>query len=111
MINQWVETNTSPSESSKANLPTVPSEHLAELEALHRAYAEGLASRIAALDAAWQTYLAEPSAVEQFATFVRLAHSLFGSSATFGYHAVPSAARALEMYAKDIQPYLPPDAA
>lgn len=75
----------------------------AQLDVLREAYAAKLDDKIAQVDCAWKDYLAQqvgPSQREALTLVHRLAHSLAGSGATFGFPAVSDAARRAEIVFK-----------
>jgi diguanylate cyclase (GGDEF)-like protein len=74
----------------------------AALEQLRKEYRRVLPDKIADLDNTWQTLRDNAWDPTQFQTLTRLAHSLAGSGATYGFNAVSQAARALEQYCKSV---------
>ena len=73
---------------------------LALLEKMKREFAEALPGRLEALEGAASACREGGFATESVADFHRLAHSLAGSGATFGFAATGAAARALEIRLK-----------
>jgi diguanylate cyclase (GGDEF)-like protein len=74
----------------------------AALEQLREEYLHNLPNKIADVTNTWQTLRDNAWDPAQFQTLTRLAHSLAGSGATYGFHAVSQAARALEQYCKSV---------
>lgn len=72
----------------------------AALQALRDEYRRNLPGKIEELASAWRVLRDGEWDAEQFKTFTRLAHSLAGSGATYGFDAVSQAARELELYCK-----------
>lgn len=72
------------------------------LQALKQEYLGALPNKIADIDTLWQT-LRQSSDTTDLATFIRLAHSLAGSGATYGFPGVGKAAHALEQYCKTLR--------
>jgi HPt (histidine-containing phosphotransfer) domain-containing protein len=68
---------------------------------LHEYFAGRLPERLREIEAAWQEARSAGRAGEPLRTLHRLAHSLAGAGATFGFPAVTAAARQLE---KALQP-------
>ena len=73
------------------------SELEAKLAVIKRAYVAELPSRAASLHAAWTRVQTENWAQEPLQELHRLAHSLSGSGATFGFADLSAHARALEI--------------
>jgi len=65
-----------------------------KLQEMRERFGQGLAQRMADLDEAWSRACAGDGSAQH--TLHRLAHSLAGSGATFGYHEISDAARGLE---------------
>src|SRR5581483_6628291 len=70
------------------------------LQALKQEYERNLPDKVAEIENQWRTLTDEAWDSEQFKTFIRLAHSLAGSGATYGFPQVSTAARDLERYSK-----------
>lgn len=70
------------------------------LQALHRAYVDGLPDKLQAILTAWETACSGHS--PQLEEPLRLVHSMAGSGATFGHQAVGTAARAIELKLKSL---------
>ena len=68
----------------------------AEDAALQEYFAGRLPDRLGEIEAAWREVRSSGSAGEPLRTLHRLAHSLAGAGATFGFPAVTAAARQLE---------------
>ena len=76
-----------------------------QFEVLRRTYGDRLEQKINGIEASWQRYLALPASEEKFESLSalhRLAHSLAGSGATFGFPLVSQFARRCEMVFKEI---------
>ncbi len=78
---------------------TANSDLTQRLRALHEDYAEKLPAKIAELYACWGELSADWQ-LESLSSFHRLAHTLAGSGATFGFEHVSHSARALEQTLK-----------
>ena len=70
------------------------------LIALRDEYQSNLPAKIQQLEELWRGLCEDAWDVEAFHLFTRLAHSLAGSGATYGFVQVSQAARALEVCAK-----------
>lgn len=77
------------------------------LNQLRAEYAQHLPARISEIETVWHTLRAEWNA-EEFTRFIRGAHSLAGSGATYGFPRVSQSARALERYAKQLEASVAP---
>jgi len=77
-------------------MPNEPQLLRKELDALRRAYAMKLPEKIRLVEQAWARLESEPGSPESVTALRRLAHSLAGSGATFGFRSVSEAARTLE---------------
>ncbi|MBI5040088.1 MAG: Hpt domain-containing protein [Gammaproteobacteria bacterium] len=77
-----------------------PGELEAKLAVIKRAYVAELPARAASLQAAWDRVQAEDWALAPLQELHRLAHTLAGSGATFGFADVSACARALEIPVK-----------
>ncbi len=75
---------------------------LAQLESLRVSFFERLPEKVAELKTAWQAVLSHPSQIEQRNELHRLAHSLKGTAATFGYEAISDIACSVEYLAKQL---------
>lgn len=76
-----------------------------QFEVLRRAYGERLDEKIGAIESSWRHYLSLPageSKIEALITSHRIAHSLAGSGATFGFPLVSQFARRAEMVLKEM---------
>jgi diguanylate cyclase (GGDEF)-like protein len=71
------------------------------LKALQQEYIRALPNKFADIETLWHT-LSDTWDADNFKTFIRLAHSLAGSGATYGFPDVGKAARALEQYCKTL---------
>lgn len=81
----------------------------AALNALHKEYANNLPTRVDEIETQWRKLIEDAWDAERFKELIRLAHSLKGSGATYGYVQVSAAARALELYAKSLDASAAPD--
>ena len=70
---------------------------LAFLEQQRAAYRNALPERLAEIESLWRQLLNGGAPAEALATLERLAHSLAGSGATFGFAGLGEAARVLEL--------------
>lgn len=73
----------------------------AQLAALRQGFAEQLPQRLATIAAAHAAWY-DSGAPERLAEYHRLAHSLTGAGATFGFERVSQTARRLERYLKEL---------
>jgi len=76
--------------------PDPPDEPLPDLGSLREYFAGRLPDRLREIDEAWQQVRETAWGAEEVKLFHRLAHSLTGAGATFGFAAVTDAARDLE---------------
>jgi chemotaxis protein histidine kinase CheA len=89
--------------------PESPDEPLPELGSLQEYFAGRLPDRLQEIEDAWRHVRETAWGAEEVKVFHRLAHSLTGAGATFGFAAVTEAARALERRLKALlQPQEPP---
>lgn len=77
--------------------------------ALREEYRQNLPAKIQQLYDIWNQVDADKWNADEFVTFTRLAHSLAGSGATYGFGSVSQAARSLEVFAKQLNPEAPPN--
>jgi HPt (histidine-containing phosphotransfer) domain-containing protein len=73
-----------------------------EQDALHKYFAGRLPDRLREVDAAWRRVQETAWSEDALKDFHRLAHSLAGAGATFGFDAVTEAARRLEQRLKAV---------
>ena len=78
------------------------------LEQLRQEYFRNLPGKVSEITLAWQALRENVWNPEQFQTCTRLAHSLAGSGATYGFTTVSQAARALEHFLKSLPDDSPP---
>lgn len=72
------------------------------LQALRQEYERNLPDKVAEIENQWRTLIDDGWEAAQYKTFIRLAHSLAGSGATYGFPQVSTAARELEHYSKSL---------
>jgi HPt (histidine-containing phosphotransfer) domain-containing protein len=90
-------------------IPEPPDEPLPELGSLQEYFAGRLPARLHEIDEAWRSVRESAWGAAEVKVFHRLAHSLSGAGATFGFAAVTDAARALERRLKAVlQDQAPP---
>jgi diguanylate cyclase (GGDEF)-like protein len=77
-----------------------PSNFQAALNALREEYQRNLPNKIGEVEQLWRALNTDAWDAEAFQTFVRHAHSLVGSGATYGFVRVSQTARELELYTK-----------
>jgi chemotaxis protein histidine kinase CheA len=82
--------------------PEPPDEPLPEIGSLQEYFAGRLPIRLHEIDEAWRSVRESAWGAEEVKVFHRLAHSLSGAGATFGFAAVTDAARALERRLKAV---------
>lgn len=81
---------------------TQPSDPVLELKELQEYFAGRLPERLAELEDAWSAVAASGWQEEEVRKLHRLAHSLTGAGATFGFPEVSRTARALERFLKTV---------
>lgn len=74
------------------------------LSSLRQEYAQALPMRMGEIERLWHQLAEDGWSREGFMTFIRMAHQLAGSGATYGFARVTERARALEQYAKSLNP-------
>jgi HPt (histidine-containing phosphotransfer) domain-containing protein len=82
--------------------PEPPDEPLPDLGSLQEYFAGRLPERLQEIEEAWRRVRETAWSAEEVKTFHRLAHSLAGAGATFGFAAVTAAARDLERRLKAV---------
>lgn len=91
--------------------PEPPDHLLPELGSLHEYFAGRLPARLQEIEETWRRVQESAWSAEEVKTFHRLAHSLAGAGATFGFAAVTDASRTLERRLKAVlQAGAPPGA-
>lgn len=73
------------------------------MQQLHDEYVKGLPERVAEVERGWQNLMTGGGNAADLRTFIRLAHNLAGSGATYGVVGIGRAARELELYAKALE--------
>jgi HPt (histidine-containing phosphotransfer) domain-containing protein len=80
-----------------------PEEFEAAMRELREDYVRTLPERVDEVEHAWAQASAGEWDATGYRTFIRLAHNLAGSGATYGVEPISRAARTLELYAKSLE--------
>lgn len=75
----------------------------AAMRELRMDYLRTLPERVKEVEEAWNHAKGAEWDAAQYRTFIRLAHNLAGSGATYGVEQVSKSARKLELYAKSVE--------
>lgn len=80
-----------------------PEEFEAAMRELREDYVRTLPERMDEVEHAWELARGSAWDTTEYRTFIRLAHNLAGSGATYGLEPISRAARKLELYAKSLE--------
>lgn len=80
------------------------------MQELRKEYLLGLPERLNEVEGVWQGLLRSGWSETDFRTFIRMAHNLAGSGATYGVVPLSQAAREVELYSKGLNAAAPPPA-